>query len=336
MSSTPATAFRPDSLAECNLIVPIYRNEENIPELLERFEELNRQVKGGINVVCVVDGSPDNCFHLLAAGLEAATYTSTLMLLSRNFGSFAAIREGLKAADAGYFAVMAADLQEPAELVVDSFNALQKDECDVALGTRVARDDPWMSRLGSMMFWTIYRRLIQRELPKGGVDVFACNRAFRDQLLTFREANTSLVGQLLWLGFRRKQIPYVRQPRKHGSSAWKFDAKIKYLMDSIYSFSDLPIKVFLALGLVGIITSAVMGTIVFVSRITGAITVPGYTATVIAIVFFAGLNLFGLGIIGSYVWRAYENTKDRPLAIVMLQRHFAPAAANGYTGSPTS
>ena len=317
----------PEMAAECTLIVPVYRNEENIPELLGRFAQLHRQVSGGINVVCVVDGSPDRSFELLATGLVDAPYVSLLLSLSRNFGSFAAIREGLKAADGRYFAVMAADLQEPPALIIDSFTALQNDECDVALGTRVSRDDPWLTRMASSVFWGIYRTFIQRELPKGGVDVFACNTAFRDELLNFQEANTSLVGQLLWLGFRRKLIPYSRQPRQHGKSAWRFSHKLKYLMDSIYSFSDLPIKIFVALGILGLMTSVVMGLVVLISRISNAIAVPGYSATIIAIVFFAGLNMLGLGIIGSYVWRAYENTKARPLAVVMHVRRFTPTSS---------
>ena len=318
--------------AECTLIVPVYRNEENIPELLGRFAQLHRQVHGGINVVCVVDGSPDQSYALLADGLATAPYASRLLLLSRNFGSFAAIREGLKIAEGRYFAVMAADLQEPAELTVASLDALQRDECDVALGTRISRADPWMSRISSGIFWGLYRNLIQRELPPGGVDVFACNRAFRDQLLTFQEANTSLVGQLLWLGFRRKLIPYSRQPRQHGASTWRFGAKLKYLLDSIYSFSDLPIKLFVVLGVMGVAASFAMGLVVLVSRLTGGIAVPGYAATIIAIVFFAGMNMLGLGIIGSYVWRAFENTKARPLAVVMQELRFDAAPVPSGSG----
>ncbi len=322
MSSTPATVSGPD----CTLIVPVYRNEENIPLLLDRFAQLNSRVRGGIEVICVVDGSPDRSCELLETGLSRAPYPSRLLLLSRNFGSFAAIREGLKAAGGRYFAVMAADLQEPPELITASFAALQSDECDIALGTRIARADPWLTRITSGLFWGLYRTLIQRELPKGGVDVFACNRAFRDQLLTFHEAHTSLVGQLLWLGFRRKLIPYARLPRQHGSSAWRFGGKLKYLLDSVYSFSDLPIKLFVALGSMGVLASVVMGMIVLISRITGAIVVLGYASTVIAVVFFSGINMLGLGIIGSYVWRAYENTKARPLAVVMRELSFHPAA----------
>jgi glycosyltransferase involved in cell wall biosynthesis len=320
MSSTPATVSGPD----CTLVVPVYCNEENIPQLLERFAQLNGLVAGGIEVICVVDGSPDRSFALLEEGLKAAPYPSRLLLLSRNFGSFAAIREGLKAARTHYFAVMAADLQEPVELITASFAALQNDECDLTLGTRITRADSWSTRLSAGLFWGLYRRLIQRELPMGGVDVFACNRAFRDQLLTLHEAHTSLVGQLLWLGFRRKLIPYSRQRRQHGSSAWRFSQKLKYLLDSIYSFSDLPIKIFVTLGFLGVAVSITMGLVVLVSRITGGIVVPGYAATIIVVVFFSGLNMLGLGIIGSYIWRAYENTKSRPLAVVMRDQHYGP------------
>ena len=328
MSSMPATASVPDRVPECSLIVPVFRNEANIPQLLERFQQLQGFAAGGVEIICVIDGSPDRCYELLNHGLSHAHYPARLLLLSRNFGSFAAIRVGLKAASGRYYAVMAADLQEPAELIIESFAALKRDECDVVLGTRNARDDPWLARIASSLFWRLYRAFIQRELPTGGVDIFACNRIFRDQLLTFQESHTSLVGQLIWLGFRRKYIPYTRQRRQHGESAWGFRRKWQYFLDSVYSFSDLPIKIFVGLGAIGVAASVAMGLIVLAARLMGEIVVPGYAATVIAIVFFSGLNLFGLGIIGSYVWRAYENTKSRPLAVVMREQQFAPGQSS--------
>ena len=321
MSSTPATS----SARECSIIVPVYGNAENIAALLVRLGELDRAIAGGVEAVFVVDGSPDRSAEMLADGLRSAPFPARLLVLSRNFGSFAAIREGLRAATGGYFAVMAADMQEPASFVTDALAALRGGDFDIALGTRTARSDPLASRLASTMFWSAYRRFVQSELPRGGIDVFACNAAFRNHLVAFSESHSSLVGQLLWLGFRRKEIPYVRHAREHGSSAWGLARKIRYLLDSVYSFSDLPIRFFVGLGTLGIVTSIAMGLAVLVSRLTGAIDVPGYAATVIIIVFFAGLNLLGLGIIGSYVWRAYENTKARPLAVVMRECSFDPA-----------
>ena len=314
-------------MSDCSVIVPVYKNEANVPGLLERLAALDRSVGGGIEAVCVVDGSPDASHRLLAEGLARAPYASRLLLLSRNFGSFPAIREGLRVAGGRWFAVMAADLQEPQELVEKFFAALRADEADVVLGTRASRADGLADRTAANAFWGVYRRLINPDMPPGGIDIFGCNLAFRDRLLEFAESHSSLVGQILWLGFRRKAIPYARSTRTLGSSAWTFGRKVKYLMDNVFAFTDLPIKVFVSLGFVGLATSIVVGAAVIVGRLSGAFDVPGYAATMVAIVFFASLNLFALGIMGSYVWRAYENTKGRPIAVVMRDERFGPGSA---------
>jgi polyisoprenyl-phosphate glycosyltransferase len=312
-------------MSDCTVVVPVYRNEDNIAELLQRLDELHDQVPGGIEAVLVVDGSPDRCYALLADGLQSARYRARLLLLSRNFGSFPAIRAGLAAAETRHIAVMAADLQEPADWYLRCFERLRSGEVDIVLGSRIARADPWPARLASRLYWRLYRTLVQPDMPRGGIDIFGCNRAFRDELLRFGEVNTSLVGQLLWLGFRRETLDYRRQPRRHGRSAWTFRRKLRYLADSVYAFSDLPIRVFLALGIAGLVVSLLLAAAVLAARLSGAIDVPGYTATVLAVLFGTALNLFGLGVIGSYVWRAYENTKGRPLAVLMHEREFPPS-----------
>jgi glycosyltransferase involved in cell wall biosynthesis len=318
VSSTPAIASQP----ECALIVPVYRNEQNIDALVARLHALNCAIPGGIEAVCVVDGSPDASYTRLTELLPGAAFRSRVLLLSRNFGSFAAIRAGFAAVDSLYYAVMAADLQEPAELVEGFFASLRGEPVDLVLGTRTTREDRFLDRLAAQAFWGVYRRFVQRELPRGGIDVFGCNRSFRDQLLKLAESNSSLVGQLIWLGFRRKLIPYRREPRAAGKSAWTFRRKLNYLMDSAFAFSDLPIRMFIFLGCLGLLTAIGFGLAVLIARLAGYFDVPGYAATVITILFFSGLNLFGLGIIGSYVWRAYENTKSRPLAVVMREERF--------------
>lgn len=306
-----------ETIAECAVIVPVYRNESNIAELVQRLQDLNASVPGGIEAVCVVDGSPDDSYALLAKMLPSMPFASRILLLSRNFGSFAAIREGLRVATGRWFAVMSADLQEDASVVIAFFSALRADECDVVLGARAGRADGWLDRIASGLFWGLYRRLIRRDLPPGGIDVFGCNVAFRDQLVRFSESYSSLVGQILWLGFRRKLVSYTRVARRHGKSAWNFRRRLAYLFDSIYSFSDLPIRLFVALGSIGILTSVCWAAAILYAKLSGHVAVPGYAATMLTIIFFASLNLFGLGIVGAYVWRGYENTKHRPLAVVM-------------------
>ncbi|TNF36670.1 MAG: glycosyltransferase [Gammaproteobacteria bacterium] len=300
-----------------SLVIPVYKNEESIPELLDVVSCMNQELGGELEVVMVIDGSPDRCYTILQESLPKQSFASQLILHSRNYGSFAAIRTGLQAAKGSFFAVMAADLQEPPELAVEFFHSLESDEADILVGTRESREDPLGSRIASGVFWSLYRRFVIPEMPAGGVDMFGCNAHFRDELLRLEEAHSSLIGLLFWLGFRRKTVGYHRRVRKHGVSAWTLRKKITYLMDSIFSFSDLPVRLLISLGMLGLGFAVIFGVIVAALRITGVMEVTGYAATVITILFFGGLNAFGLGIIGAYVWRAYGNTQGRPLAVVM-------------------
>jgi glycosyltransferase involved in cell wall biosynthesis len=305
-----------------SIVIPVYKNEASIPDLLQTLQRIGKTLGADLEVVFVVDGSPDQSFQRLAADLPTVTFKSKLVALSRNFGSFPAIRVGLQKATGPYYAVMAADLQEPPDLILTFFNELSKDQADVVVGSRVARDDPFLSRVGSRLFWFFYRKLVQPELPPGGIDVFGCNAAFQRELLKLEESHSSLVGLVVWLGFRRKTIPYQRLRRRHGRSAWTLTKRLRYLADSSFSFSDLPIKVLLWLGSAGLLISIVFSIILVWSRLTGRIQVPGYSPIVLTIIFFGSINLICLGIVGAYVWRVYENTKKRPGAVVLREMQF--------------
>ena len=312
-----------------SVIIPVYRNEASVGDLLEALAGVSYafEVRFGqdLEAIFVIDGSPDRCFELLAANLPASPFRSRVVLHSRNFGSFAAIRTGLAAASGDHFGVIAADLQEPPELLLDFFEALADDRCDVVVGRRDGRADPPTSRWASTLFWRIYRRLIMPEVPNSGVDVFGCNRQFRDELLKLDESNSSLIGLLFWLGFRRTEVSYERLSRKHGASAWTLGKKFNYLFDSVFSFTDLPIRLLVAFGLLGIVLACVLGAAIALARLVGNIDVPGYAATALIILLFGGLNALGLGIVGTYAWRGFENTKRRPLAVVMRCLSIAPA-----------
>lgn len=305
------------------LVIPVYRNEGSIPDLLDAVDGLNRGLEGQLEVVFVIDGSPDRCYELLHAALPSREFRSQLVLLSRNFGSFAAIRAGLEVGTGDRFAVMAADLQEPPELVLEMNRVLCGEDVDVVVGVREGRNDPLLTRLPAQIFWGLYRRYVIPEVPPGGVDIFGCNRVFRDTLLTLDERHSSLIAQIFWLGFRRKCITYVRQSRQHGKSAWTLGKKINYLMDSVFAFTDLPIRLLIRGGGISALLAGLFGVLVGLARLFGQIEVPGYAMTIIVIVFLGAVNLFGLGIVGSYAWRAYENTKARPIAIPMKVETFS-------------
>ena len=318
-----------------SIVIPVYKNEDSIGELLRCLQHIDKQLPGPLEIVFVIDGSPDQSLQRLATMLPNVPFSSKVIVLSRNFGSFAAIRVGLEKASARYFAVMAADLQEPPELIISFFEALAKDEADVIVGTRIARDDPFFTRWASQLFWFLYRKLVQSETPKGGIDVFGCNELFRESLLKLDEAHTSLVGLLLWLGFRRKLIPYRRQKRAHGQSGWTMLKRINYLLDSAFSFSHTPIQASFWMGLVGCAGSVVLSLIVVWARVSGRIQVPGYSPVILTIMFFGSVNLIYLAILGSYIWRAFENTKQRPGAVVMKELSFLPATQHELLRSST-
>lgn len=309
-----------------SIVIPVYRNAESIPDLLDALSNVAQQAQREFNcsteVVFVVDGSPDNSYALLAQALPEAPFASQLLLHSRNFGSFAAIRTGLEVARGVCFGVISADLQEPPELVLRFLEKLRSGEFDVVVGCRENRQDPYLSRAASDLFWRLYKKFVIREMPEKGVDIFGCNKIFRDHIVKLGEANSSLIGLIFWLGFRRGEVMYERRLRQHGKSAWTFKKKINYLLDSIFSFTDFPIKLLSLFGVLGLVASVLLGLAVIFVRMYSGINVPGYAATVLTVIFFGGLNSLGLGIVGTYAWRAFENTKGRPLAVVMVAQQF--------------
>ena len=299
-----------------SLIVPVYRNEENIAALVDALHDISARLGGRLEVVFTIDGSPDRSGERLAALLPSFRFPARIVVHSRNFGSFTAIRTGLEMASGEHLAVMAADLQEPPELVLRFFEVLERGEADVVFGRRDVRQDSRASMLLSNVFWGFYRRFVVSDVPAGGVDMFACSRQVRDVILSIEEPNSSLIAQMFWVGFRRAFVSYARRPRAAGESGWSLRRRFRYMLDSIFSYSDLPILLVLWIGVAGVGLSVVFALAVIVARLVGAIDEPGYATIVLLITFFGSLTLAVQGVIGSYLWRTFENTKQRPLRIV--------------------
>ncbi|WP_208104102.1 glycosyltransferase family 2 protein [Modestobacter roseus] len=320
----------PRAAVTYSVVVPVYGNEATIPQVIERLAALAQRVEGGMEAVFVVDGSPDGSLLQLRRLLPASGLRAQLVTLSRNYGSFSAIRAGLAVAQGEYVAVMAADLQEPVSLVEDIFARLTTGAHDVAVGVRQGRDDPALSSLASRTFWGLQRRFVQPDLPVGGVDMFGCTRQVVTELLRLDESHTSLVGLLYWLGFRRVEVPYVRLEREHGTSGWTLRKKLRYMNDSIFAFTDLPITVLITAGFLGVLGSITAGIVVFAAWATGNVDVPGYTPLMLVLFLLCSSILLALGIVGSYVWRTYENSKRRPGAVPMHHELFpAPPPDRG-------
>lgn len=296
-----------------SLVVPVYNNSETIERLIEGIEGIESSLPDGLEAIFVIDGSPDDSRKRLVAALDSSRLAARIVDHSRNFGSFAAIRTGMRVARGERIAVMAADLQEPPDLVVEFIRRLTEHDVDVVVGERISRND--QGDLASKIYWRLYGRFVLPEVPPGGVDVFACTAAVRDLICSLESVHTSLVAQIFWVGYRRETVPYERLPSET-PSGWTMRRRLRYLADSVFAFTDLPVRILWMIGLVGLAAGTLVALAVLIARVTGAIEVPGYTATVLVIVLFGSLNMAGLGIIGSYVWRAYETVKGRPGAIV--------------------
>ena len=299
-----------------SVVVPVFRNEGSLPEVVARLASLSDERTGKLEAVFVIDGSPDDSLSVLRNALDGPQLDAQILSLSRNFGSFSAIRAGMAVARGSYVAVMTADLQEPVEVVSSFFDALERDECDIVFGARGDRSDPALSALSARAYWWLYRRFVNADIPVGGVDVFGCTREISKRVVAFSETHTSLIGLLFWAGYRRKFVTYRRAASASGQSGWTVGKKVRYLFDSVYAFTDLPIILLQIIGAVGFALSTLIGFIVLVAWMMGTIKQPGYTPLMIAILASTSALLVGLGVVGSYVWRAYENGKARPHELI--------------------
>ena len=312
-----------------SVVIPVFRNEENVDRLVQELERIALRCPDGFEAVLVVDGSPDRSLPRLQARLALAPFASVLVSLSRNFGAFNAVRCGLELASGDYVTALPADLQEPADLALTILEILRRGDADIVFATRATRDDPWVDRVTSRVFWAIYRRFVLPDLPPGGVHTFGCTRAVRNRLIELREPTTNLIAQLMWLGFRRAYVPYHREGRRGGRSAWTLAKKLRYCFDSIFSFTDLPVRLLLGAGIIGTIAAVVVAAALLAASLAGRIPVPGYAPTVLAIAFFGSITSLGLGIIGQYVWLILQAARARPgFVIDRIERVQSPAAAS--------
>jgi glycosyltransferase involved in cell wall biosynthesis len=307
-----------------SIVVPVYCNETTLPELLRQLAALSCEIAEPIEVVCVIDGSPDNSYALLRTELPKMPFRSQLVCLSRNFGSFAAIRSGFAAARGDRIAFLAADLQQPVSSVRTFFELLAGG-AEIAIGQRSTRADPLLSRVASRIFWGFYRRYVQRDVPSGGVDAFACTVQVRDILVSLPEANSSLIGLLFWVGFRRVFFAYPRASRPAGKSGWTVARRIRYAFDAAFAFSDLPITAMIMAGTIGIIAAILASLVVLAAWLRGSVDVRGYTPLMLAVLLSFSTTLLAVGLVGGYVWRIFENTKGRPSHIVQSVERIEPA-----------
>jgi dolichol-phosphate mannosyltransferase len=303
-------------MLKVSVVVPVYFNEQSLPILFAELVKVEGALaKQGcaLELIFVDDGSRDNSLAELLKIKEERPSTRVVKL-TRNFGAIHASKTGFQFVTGDCFMILAADLQDPPQLIpelVTKWRAGAK----FVLCARARRDDPVLTKLFSYLYYQLLRFLVAKDYPKGGFDLALMDRSMLLYLQqSAKNINTPLFAY--WLGFKPEIIHYVRREREHGKSRWSLTKKIKFFLDSILGFSIVPIRMISAIGIVVSILSFAYGFWVLVNTLLGRMDVRGFATIVALVSFLLGMVIVMLGIIGEYLWRIFDETSDRPEAVI--------------------
>ncbi len=299
-----------------SVIIPVYYNAESLPHLFVKMQEIEQRLADAnmvLELIFVDDGSGDNSLQELLT-IKQQRPATTIIKLSRNFGANRASKCGLQHATGDCCMILAADLQDPPELIlqmVEKWKAGSK----FTICTRISRDDPASTRLFSRIFYRVLKWLVMADYPQGGFDVALMDRCMLPAIQSSaKNLHTPLLA--FWLGFKPEVIPYHRAKREHGKSRWTFKKKFNTFMDIMLGFSATPIRLISLIGLIVSLCSFVYGISIILSALFGNIPVQGFASLAALITFLLGLIIMMLGVIGEYLWRVFDETNKRPEVVI--------------------
>jgi glycosyltransferase involved in cell wall biosynthesis len=300
-----------------SIVVPVYNEEGNVEELARRVARIMESVEGGpeYELIFVNDGSTDGT---LAALRRIARTMRQLVIvnLARNFGHQLAATAGLEAARGDAVILMDGDLQDPPELIVD-FIAKWREGYDVVYAIRRSRKgERLFKRVTAGLFYRLVRRLTKVDIPLDTGDFRLMSRRVVDALAKMRERHRFLRGLVSWVGFNQIGIEYDRDARYSGTTKYPLSKMLRFAVDGVTSFSDIPLRLASLLGFVISIGSFFVGIYEVSLKLFTGYNLPGYTSTIFAILFLGGVQLIGIGILGEYIGRIYDEIKGRPLYLV--------------------
>ena len=313
-----------------SVVLPVYNEEEVLPQLRERLEPVLASLGQETEVVFIDDGSGDRSPEILARWTEDWP-GSVLVRLSRNFGHQAACTVGLRKATGDAVILMDADLQDPPETIPEMVE-LWKTGSEVVVGERRGRKERGLRRWAFDAFYVVFNVLSDAPIGlKSGVFCLM-DRKVVDELADLPERNRFLPGLRWYVGFNVDKVEYDRDERAAGASKQSSSRLIRYALDAILSFSPKPLRLLSLIGLLVCFLSSSYALVLVVQRILGINVVRGFTTPTVAILFLGGLNLLGLGIVGEYIARIYDEVKARPIAIVRDEIRSAGAGSGNGSG----
>lgn len=301
-------------MSKLSIVVPVYYNEDTLQML---YEDMKRKILGQIGdyeIVFVDDGSGDASWEIMNRIRETDSRVQCIKL-SRNFGEHAAILAGLSQCSGDCAVTKQADLQEDSRIILEMYDSWKKGN-KVVLAVRAERDENPIKKFFANMYYAIVRKFIDKNMPQGGCDCYLLDRQVIRVLELLDEKNSSLTLQVLWVGFRTDKIYFHRKDREVGKSRWTLSKKIKLVVDSMMSFSYFPIRLMTTTGVLFAVFAVILGTGVIVERFTIGTPIAGWASLMCVVLFSSGLILLMMGMLGEYIWRTLDASRNRPPFII--------------------
>ncbi|MDR1731039.1 MAG: glycosyltransferase family 2 protein, partial [Synergistaceae bacterium] len=297
-----------------SILCPCYNEEETIPVFFQKIIPILESLKEPFEIVCVNDGSRDSTLEVLLSFARCDNRVKVLDL-SRNFGKEAALTAAIDYALGDAVIPIDVDLQDPPELIPEMV-AKWREGYEVILARRIDRSsDSLMKRITAKIFYRFHNIVSRPHLPENVGDFRLMDRCVVEAVKSLHEHHRFMKGLFAWVGFKEWTIGYVRQPRTSGKSKFNAWRLWKFALEGITSFSTFPLTIWLYLGSLISLCSFCYGAFIFFKTIILGIELPGYASSICLILFFGGLQLLGIGIIGEYLGRTYIESKQRPVYI---------------------
>ena len=305
-----------------SIVVPVYDEEESLEELVRRLLGVVEGLPGVEGeLILVDDGSRDASFPLMVV-LAGRDRRVKAVQLSRNFGHQVALTAGIELARGDAVVIMDADLQHPPE-VLEQFVRLWREGYDVVYGVMAESAEGLFKRSTARFYYRFLNRLTTTAMPEAAGDFRLIDRTVVDAFLAMRERDRYLRGMFAWLGFRQTGVEFAAAPRAAGRSKYSVTRMLGLAVDGVLSFSILPLRLVIGIGLVVSLFSFLFGIISAITKVAGVFTVPGWATLVVVTTFIGGIQLIVLGVMGEYLGRVYEEVKQRPLYVVRQLVNFS-------------
>ena len=304
-------------MPKITVITPCYFNELNIPDYANRMIENEKIFPTDVTFeyLLIDDGSKDGTWNEMIKFQILYPEKVKIIKLVRNFGSTNAVFSSLPYSTGDCNVVISADLQDPPELILKMYENWQKG-FKLVLANRTNREEPYLQKFVSNTTHKLVQKFGLKNLPDGGFDMNLFDVEIKDILIKMDEKNTFFPFLLMWLGYEFVSIPYVRRKRELGTSTYTLSKKIKAFVDSFVAFSFFPIRLISVSGLILGILAFIYGLIVIFGKVFGFVDSTGWSSMMVVILFVSSFQMIALGIIGEYVWRGLEASRNRPSYLI--------------------